>query len=163
MPVDIYEPLYSSDRLADAAGCREGTFRQWRSRHGLVADADPKKFTLVDVCVVRAVQVMIASGVGATDAVAATLAENELRLQIIALLSEGETDKPFSTLFGFHTLSDTKPARGNSSDVQLAIYYLEPKDIAEMIKKTKGIMIVLDVMAVIKHVLKALKIPASRK
>lgn len=163
MQIDTNEKRFTSDEVAAAAGCREGTLRQWRSRHGLLGGTveggmEVKKFSLVDVCVVRAVQVMTAAGSSTSDAVAATIADDEMRAQITILLSEKE---PFSTLFGFRLLDRNKSARDKSSHV--AVYMFQPEDLAEKMAQADGVLTVLDVMAVIKHVHKALKLPASRK
>jgi hypothetical protein len=155
MGIDIFEKRFTSDEVAAAAGCREGTLRQWRSRHGLLSETstggmEVKHFSLVDVCVVRAVQVLTTSGISTSDAIAAAVDE-DMRYQITILLSERE---PFSPpLFGFHLNQEEPPS----------CILFHPKQMADAMAVTKGVLIVFDATMIIDHVRKALKIPASGK
>ena len=38
MKMDIHEKQFTSDVVAKAAGCVEGTLRQWRNRHGFLSE-----------------------------------------------------------------------------------------------------------------------------
>lgn len=153
---DIHEKRFTSSEVAAAAGCREGTLRQWRFRHGLLGGtgATDVKYSLVDVCVVRAVQVLTTHGARISDAVPASrrspksdevlsLVDDDLRAQITILLSD---EKPFSTLFGFRLLEP------DSKSVVAAAYMFQPEDLPKMLAEAGGGMFILDVMAVIDHV-----------
>jgi hypothetical protein len=147
---------FSISAVAEAAGCPRVTLDAWRNRNHLFADTvtgtkEEKLLSLTDACVARAVKVLIDGGINTKDAVA--VADSEMRAQIVILLSEPQ---PFATLFGYHIDIRSKKAR-------LSSYYFQPEDFAQAMARADGMMHVFDVTAIINHVLKALKIPASRE
>lgn len=142
---------FSISAVAMAAGCRRVTLDAWRNRNHLFADTvtgtkEEKLLSLTDACVARAVKVLTDAGINTADAI--SVADDDMRAQIMILLSQ---PGPFSTFFGFHKGSRNKKDR-------LSCYVFAPEDIAETMDETNGVMIVFDVAAIINHVLKALKI-----
>jgi hypothetical protein len=168
MSIDIEAKQFSIPAVAEAAGCPRTTLDAWRNRLHLFTDTvtgtkEEKLLSLTDACVARAVKVLTDTGINAADAV--SVADDSMRDQIMTLLSDAvgamlpltiddEIADPSATLFGFHLAG---PHRMYS-------YIFRPDEgFAEMMAKTGGVMIVSDVTVIIHHVLKALKIPASRK
>lgn len=151
MSIDIEAPLFSISEVADAAGCLRVTLDAWRNRNHLFADTvtgtrEKKRLSLTDACVARAVTMLTDAGINTADAIA--VADDEMRAQIMILLSQPE---PFSTYFGFHMGSRNKKDR-------LSCYLFGPDDLAKRMAKTNGVMIVFDVTVIIDHVRAALKI-----
>jgi hypothetical protein len=159
MSIDYEAKQFDMETVAEAAGCPFPTLASWRLRGNLFKETvtgtkHSKFFSLTDVCIARAVKMLTDAGISTKDAIN-TVDHATVRLQIIALLS-GEK---VSSVFGYHL-----NLAGRDKKRRLDTYFLEPEDnLRDMLSKTSGVMIVVDLAAVISHVLDALKIPASRE
>lgn len=151
MSIDINAPQFSLATIAEAAGILPATLTTWRNRHELFADTvtgtkERKFFSLADACVARAVFVLTKHGLDTPDAI--WFADSHMRAQITILLAGEE----FSSLVGFY-----KPERGKE---RIAFIVFPRSDAAgELIDKTPGVLTVVNVMTIIKHVVAALKVP----
>jgi hypothetical protein len=154
--MDFKAPQFPIPEVADAVGCPRPTLDAWRNRVNLFADTVTrtkveKRLSVTDACVARAVKLLTDAGITAKGAIMAA-DDDFVRAQIFALLS-AET---VSSVLGFRW--DAKD--GNEKP---DIYFLEPEDFRSMLNKAGGVMIVIDLAAVIDHVLKALNISIDRK
>lgn len=97
--MDIRARIYQTSTLVAVAGCKSVTLRAWRHRHNLFPETKDSKgwnyFSIVDMCVLRAVVVMTEHGLSVDDAV--WQADKWLRLNFMALLEDEDT----SYLHGF--------------------------------------------------------------
>jgi hypothetical protein len=147
--MDINEKNFTSDIVAAAAGCSEGTLRQWRNRYGFLAETitggmEVKYFSVLDACVVRAVTVLVRY-MPARDAI--WFVEHRVRLQIDRLLQ----GKPkTSSKIGFYMPEGGGQPRLSNN----------PGDTTEeLLDDTEGVMVVVDLnVAIVDRVLKALKL-----
>lgn len=154
--MDFEAPQFPIPEVADAVGCPRPTLDAWRNRLNLFADTVTrtkveKRLSLTDTCVARAVKLLTDAGISAKGAIMA--ADDDLvRLQIFALLN-GET---VSSVLGF---------RWNAKDgnEKPDLYFLDHNGFHDMLSKAGGVMIVIDLAAVIAHVLAALNISIDRK
>jgi prepilin-type processing-associated H-X9-DG protein len=154
MKMDIHEKQFTSDVVAKAAGCVEGTLRQWRNRHGFLSETftggmEVKYFSVLDVCVVRAVTVL-ARYMPARHAI--WFADGHVRLQLDRLLQ----GKPkTSSRIGFF-LRESGGEPTFSSD---------PGDTAEeLLADTEGVIVLVDLnTAVIDRVFKVLKLGSPKR
>ena len=161
---------YTTSTLTAAAGCEPMTFRTWRNRNGLflelAGDRKWKRFTLVEVCIVRAVVVMTAHGLGVSYAI--KFAQTDLRFQFEQLLT-GERDTSLIGFFVGGTLSDdlvvftdedgtAKTAmQSERPEPPCSFIFLEDAaSLAATMSNTKGILTIIDLKALTKHVLAAL-------
>ncbi|WP_338692439.1 hypothetical protein V5279_40815 [Bradyrhizobium sp. 26S5] len=154
--MDFEAPQFPIPEVADAVGCPRPTLDAWRNRLNLFADTVTrtkveKRLSLTDACVARAVKLLTDAGLGAKGAIMAA-DDGVVRLQIFALLS-GET---VSSVLGF---------RWNAKDgnEKPDLYFLDHDGFRDMLSKAGGVMIVIDLAAVVHHVLKALNISSDRK
>lgn len=149
MPGPVHEKRFTSDVVANAAGCPEATIRQWRKRYALLGDSvtggkETKYYSALDICIVRAVAVLTRY-MPAQSAI--WFVENRLRSQIERLLQGKRKTSP---KFGFYV-----PESGAEpwfSD--------DPGDTAEeLLANTEGVMVLVDLnTAVVNRVLKVLKL-----
>jgi hypothetical protein len=137
MSINYTDQEFTTEQVADAAGCPAATFRQWRLRNQLFEETLDgsnvrKHYSLIDACTVRTVFVL--SRFMVVD-FAIQFAEGRVRNKIKALL-EG---RDVSTRIGFelHDLWNGQP--GFSDD---------PGDDAdELLEGTKGEVVLIDVEA----------------
>ncbi|SFP93897.1 hypothetical protein SAMN05216330_112104 [Bradyrhizobium sp. Ghvi] len=149
-------PQFPIPEVADAVGCPRPTLDAWRNRLNLFADTVTrtkveKRLSLTDACVARAVKLLTDAGISAKGAIMAA-DDDFVRLQIFALLS-GET---VSSVLGFRW--DAKD--GNEKP---DLYFLDQNGFLDVLSKAGGVMIVIDLAAVVAHVCNALNIPIDRK
>ena len=164
------ERAYTTSALTAAAGCEPMTFRTWRNRNGLFSelagDRTWKRFTVVEACIVRAVVVMTAHGIGASYAI--RFAQDDLRFQFEQLLT-GERDTSLIGFFVGGTLGDdllaftdedgaTKIAmQSERPESPCSLIFLEDAaSLAATMSNTKGILTIIDLKALAKHVLAVL-------
>lgn len=161
---------FTTSALTAAAGCEPMTFRTWRNRNGLfpetAGDRKWKRFTVVDVCIVRAVAAMTAHGLGASHAI--NIAQDNLRFEFERLLA-GERD---TSLVGFfigglqndelivHSDDEVNSQIAKTKDrTESAYSFLFLEDEASLIKvmsRTKGVFTVIDLKALVQQVLDVL-------
>ncbi|GJD36779.1 hypothetical protein [Methylobacterium aerolatum] len=71
--MDPLEKTFTTSTLTEIAGCTADTFRTWRNRNGLFPETAGKsgwkRFSLLDICLVRAVVLMTEQGILANHAV----------------------------------------------------------------------------------------------
>jgi hypothetical protein len=154
MPVHVYEKRFTSDVVADAAGCLEATLRQWRRRHGFLRGSvtggrETKYYSALDACVVRAVTVLTRY-MPAHSAI--WFVDNRVHSQIDRLLQ----GKPkTSSKIGFYL-----PESGADP-----VFSNEPGDTAEeLLADTEGVMVLVDLnTAVINRVFKVLKLGSPKR
>ncbi|TYL86343.1 hypothetical protein [Bradyrhizobium cytisi] len=143
---DFEKKLFDMDTAAKAAGCPFPTLASWRLRGGLFKDTvtgtkHSKFFSVTEICVTRAVKVLTSAGVSTKDAIEA-LDYAPVHLQFFALLQGAAV----SNLFGYHR--DDKKG-----------FFFDPKDhFGEILSKAGGVIIVIDLAAVVDHVRTALQI-----
>jgi hypothetical protein len=149
MTGDVYKKQFTSDVVAEAAGCLEGTLRQWRKRYGLLSEGisggkETKYYSVLDACVVRAVTVLARY---MTASAAIWFAEGRVRSQINRLL-QGKP-KASSRIGFFLPESGAEPWFSH-----------DPGDTAEeLLANTEGVVVLVDLnSAVINRVFKALKL-----
>jgi prepilin-type processing-associated H-X9-DG protein len=149
MKMDIHEKQFTSDVVAKAAGCVEGTLRQWRNRHSFLSETltggmEVKYFSVLDICVVRAVT-MLARYMPARHAI--WFADGHVRLQLDRLL-QGKP-KTLSKI-GFYL-----PEGGGEPK-----FSSNPGDTTdELLDDTEGVVVVVDLnAAIIDRVFKNLKL-----
>jgi len=154
MPMDVNEKQFTSDIVANAAGCLEGTLRQWRNRYGLLGQTvtgtkETKYYSALDVCVVRAVALLARY---MTASYAIWFVEGRVRNQMKALL-EGKTKTPSS--IGFYL-----PESGADP-----VFSSDPGDTAEeLLADTEGVIVLVDLnTAVIDRVFKVLKLGSPKR
>jgi hypothetical protein len=150
----INEKKFTSDAVADAAGCLKGTLRQWRNRYQLLGEggtrgSEVKYYSVVDACVVRAVTVL-ARYMMASYAI--WFVEDAVRKQIVRLL-EGKPNT--SSTVGFYL-----PESGGDP-----VFSNDPGDTAEeLLADTEGVMVLVDLnTAVINRVFKVLKLGSPKR
>ena len=153
MPGHVHEKQFTSDVVANAAGCLEGTIMQWRKRHGLLCESvtggkETKYFSALDACIVRAV-VVLTRYMPAQSAIG--FVDNRVRSQIDRLL---QGKRKTSSKIGFYV-----PESGAEpwfSD--------DPGETAEeLLANTEGVMVLVDLnTAVINRVFKSLKLELPR-
>jgi hypothetical protein len=145
----VHEKQFTSDVVADAAGCLEATIRQWRRRHGLLGDSvtggkETKYYSALDACIVRAVAVLTRY-MPAHSAI--WFVDNRVRSQIERLL---QGKRKTSSTIGFY-LPESGAEPWFSDD---------PGDSTEeLLANTEGVMVLVDLnTAVINRVFKVLKL-----
>jgi hypothetical protein len=148
---DIDLPQFTLHAVAEAVGCPRVTLSAWRNRHGMFAESGDdtktahKLFSMIDICVARAVLVLTLHGLDPPDAI--WFADSHLRA-IFGILLSGE---PFSSLVAF-CKDDIK------DDPRLSFFIFQRNDtFGDLIAKTNGIITVVDLAPIIKTVLAALK------
>ena len=71
--MDHRSATYTTATLAAASGCEAGTFHKWRARNDLFPSTKGQtgwnRWTALDICVVRAIVVLVEHGLPADDAV----------------------------------------------------------------------------------------------
>jgi hypothetical protein len=153
MPMDVNEKQFTSDIVANAAGCLEGTLRQWRNRYGFLSEGgssskETKYYSVVDACVVRAVTVLARY---MTASYAIWFVELSVRRQIVRLL-ERKANTP-STIGFYLPESGAEP-----------VFSRDPGETAEeLFADTEGVIVLVDLnTAVINRVFKSLKLGVPR-
>jgi hypothetical protein len=148
-PWIINDKPFTSEMVADAAGCLQSTLRQWRNRNGLLNETvtggkETKHYSVLDACVVRAVAVLTRY---MSAGYAIWFVEQFVRKQIKRLL-DGKQNT--SSKIGFYL-----PESGGNP-----VFSSDPGDGAEdLLANTEGVVVLVDLnAAVIDHVLKALKL-----
>ena len=146
------------------------TFRTWRNRNGLFSelsgDRKWKRFTVVEACIVRAVVVMTIQGLPASYAI--RFAQDDLRFQFEQLLT-GERDTSLVGFFvGGTSTEDLVVFIDVEGEAKVAkqserpeppcsfIFLKDVASLAETMSRTKGILTIIDLKALAKHVLAAL-------
>jgi hypothetical protein len=147
MTLKTNEKRFTSDVVAKAGGCLEGTLRQWRNRYGFLGETitggmEVKKYSVLDACLVRAVTVL-ARYMPARSAI--WFAETVLRSQLDRLLNK----KPKTS----SKISFYLPESGSDP-----VFSHDPEDGAEdLLAGTEGVVVLVDLNeAVIARVSKAL-------
>jgi hypothetical protein len=149
MPGHVYEKQFTSDVVADAAGCLEATIRQWRKRHGLLGDSvtggkETKYYSALDVCIVRAVAVLTRY-MPAHSAI--WFVDNHVRSQIDRLL---QGKRKTSSKIGFYVPESGAEPWFSDNPGETA---------EELLVNTEGVMVLVDLnSAVINRVFKSLKL-----
>jgi hypothetical protein len=168
--MNLEDRLFTSSALTAAAGCEPMTFRTWRNRNGLFSelagDRKWKRFTIVEVCIVRAVAVMAAHGLAASYAI--RFAQDDLRFQFEQLLT-GERDTSLVGFFvGGTSTEDLVVFTDADSEAKVAkqserpeppcsfVFLEDVASLAETMSRTKGILTIIDLKELAKHVLAAL-------
>jgi DNA-binding transcriptional MerR regulator len=148
-PWIINDKPFTSEMVADAAGCLQSTLRQWRNRNGLLNETvtggkETKRYSVLDACVVRAV-VLLARYMSASHAI--WFVGGIVSKQIKRLL---ENKPNTSSKIGFYL-----PESGGDP-----VFSSDPGDRAEdLLANTEGVIVLVDLKAaVIDHVVKALKL-----
>ncbi|ACB27146.1 MerR family transcriptional regulator [Methylobacterium radiotolerans] len=161
---------FTTSTLTAAAGCEPMTFRTWRNRNGLFPEVaggrNWKRFTVVDVCIVRAITVMTGHGLNTGNVV--SFAQDHLRRRFDLLLI-GETTSDLVGFFAGGSKTGEKVAyvdEDGTAKVALAKDLPEPKTsfvflnddarLAETLASTKGIITIIDLKALAQQVLDAL-------
>jgi hypothetical protein len=154
MTVSMNEKQFTSEAVADAAGCLEGTLRQWRKRYGLLSGStstgkETKYYSVLDACVVRAVTVLARY---MTASYAIWFGEVVIRKHIARLLERKPNTSP---KIGFYL-----PESGADP-----VFSNDPGDTAEeLFTSTEGVVVLVDLnTAVINRVFKALKLGSPRR
>ncbi|TXN26162.1 hypothetical protein FV232_26280 [Methylobacterium sp. WL30] len=134
---------YTTSVLTRAAGCSPVTFRAWRNRNGLFPETkdDQKwnRFSIIDICIVRAIVVITEFGVGAKEAIWS--AEEFLRSAIKVAYIPGPG---MSAILG---ISRTKATE------EVGFYpYLDVVDIRNILDESGGLLLLIDLQSIIAHV-----------
>lgn len=107
--MDPNDKIYTTSTLAAAAGVSAVTFSTWRNRNGLFPETAGggkwNRFSIIDICVVRAVVNLTKGGMNAQQAI--RIVETAMAPAITSLL-EDETDVSFVVVFGDTDSSEAK-------------------------------------------------------
>ncbi|MGN7126311.1 MerR family transcriptional regulator [Methylorubrum thiocyanatum] len=158
---------FTTSALTAAAGCEPMTFRTWRNRNGLfpetAGDRKWKRFTVVDVCIVRVIVAMTAHGLSASHAI--PFAQDNLRGTFERLLT-GDRDTCLVGFFiggiqndeltgyydegGNFQIAKTKDRPEASHSF---IFLDDAVSLSEAMFMTKGILTVIDLKALAQQVI----------
>ncbi|MCK1567479.1 MerR family transcriptional regulator [Bradyrhizobium sp. 173] len=146
MKIDTNEEVFTSDKVAAAAGCSEATLRQWRNRYAFLENTvtggmEVKRFSLSDICVVRAIKVLTDYGLSARDAIYLANHRMGLRKLFAALLSKSHR---------VQTLLSIRPGKSEHEAFEFSLF--GPEHFAEAMAHSGGIMTVFDLNVVVQHV-----------
>lgn len=147
---EITDKRFKSAVVTAAAGCTEAALRQWRNRHeflgGTVSgDMKEKKFSLLDVCVTRAVALMTAQGINAPGAIWIAQHPFGAGRALRALLLDDVENPP--------TLLAVMPG-DRAKNEEFSFSPMRPDQFAAMLADSGGVMTVFDLNAINQHVLK---------
>lgn len=146
MKIDANEEVFTSDKVAAAAGCSEATLRQWRNRYAFLENTvtggmEVKRFSLSDICVVRAIKVLTDYGLSARDAIYLANDPMGLRKLFAALLSKSHR---------VQTLLSIRSGKSKNKTFEFSLF--GPEHFAEAMAHSDGIMTVLDLTVIAEHV-----------
>ena len=150
--MDPTHKRFTSSTLAEAAGCNQVTFRDWRRRLGLFPETRTEQpggegwnqFSVLDICVVRFIVVLTSHGLPAADAV---LAADFCRRRVQDLLN-GEA---IGSYIGFF--------RHPNSSIPLWINPADPEvTVSDFMSATVGAISIFDLRKIIHAVTSALRI-----
>lgn len=150
MSIDIHQRRFTTDVVAAAAGCTEDIFRQWRNRYGFLKDTvtggmEVKRFSVLDICVTRAVTVLTDHGFKAPDAIKIAYHPMGIGKQLRALL--------LGNVEGAPTLLAIIPDHSTEKKT-LSWEPLRLSQLGKTLAASGGVMTVFDLNAVKEHVLK---------
>jgi hypothetical protein len=133
--------------LVQVAGVNAVTFRAWRNRNGLFPETVDhqkgwKRFSFVDICIVRVIVVLTSHGIAPSDAI--WPAEQFLRTAITVAASSPGTMSP---ILGFG-----KDAAGRAWYLP---YMEEAEHVGELVRR-EGTITLLNLADVLSHVRNAL-------
>lgn len=146
MKIDTNEEVFTSDKVAAAAGCSEATLRQWRNRYGFLENTvtggmEVKRFSLSDICVVRAIKVLTDYGLSARDAIYLANHPMGLRKLFAALLSKSHR---VQTLLSIRS--------GKRKNEMFEFNLFGPEHFHYEMERSGGIMTVFDLTVIAEHV-----------
>ncbi|MGU3538877.1 hypothetical protein [Methylobacterium sp. A54F] len=128
---------FTTATLTRVAVCEAVTLRAWRNRNGLFPETAGSqgwnRFSLIDICVARAVVLMTTSGIAASDAI--WFAEGYLRTPF-QLAASNDLSDDLSGIVAFAP----KRAPENAS-FQL---YVKPEDLSDTLARFGGLVTLLD-------------------
>lgn len=170
--MNVTDRKFLTSTLVAVAGCKAVTFRAWRNRNGLFPETKDaggwNYFSIVDLCLVRAIVVMTNQGLPADDAI--WFAQTALRIDFKGIL-EG-TKKQFYVAFFKGGVENDEPVLIVKDDGHLDFRegpdpnYVEPRctfincfetdTLASVLSRTKGVATVIDLMSIAEHVIKEL-------
>lgn len=148
--MDQNEKIFTTSTLAAAAGVSPVTFSTWRNRNGLFPETAGggkwNRFSIKDICVVRAVVNLTRGGMNAQQAI--RIAETAVAPAIASLLDD-ETEVSFVVVF-----RDTDNSEANAHAVQA--YGKDPIGSISDKSEYAETGIVINFWAIIHHVMEAL-------
>lgn len=144
---------YQTSTLVAVAACKAVTFRAWRNRNGLFPQTKEgggwNYFSIIDMCVARSVVVMTDHGIPADDAV--WHADHIQRMKFEWIL-KGEASTHLEAFFpgGLRTQDD--PA--DWKEPRCTFISIGASDaVGPLLRKTKGIVTIIDLQTIVEHVL----------
>lgn len=167
--MDIRARIHQTSTLVAVAGCKSVTFRAWRHRHNLFPETKDAKgwnyFSIIDMCVLRAVVVMTEHGLAVDDAV--WHADKWLRLNFAALLEDRDTSYLHGFMRGSSALSeptvfvDETTGQVSTSapdhwprEASASFIAIGPEEsVGAILAKARGAITIFDLRAVTTHVL----------
>jgi len=167
--MDWRERKHLTSTLVAVAGCKAVTFRAWRNRNGLFPETQEasgwNRFSVIDICVARAVVVMTEHGFPADEAVKE--ADKWYRLYFSDLLSGSdvfrwqgyvkgglaENDEP-TTYVDTETgvVSTERPAHWTGKVASSFMSIGSDQTVADLMSRTKGLITVIDLRSIVAHV-----------
>jgi hypothetical protein len=155
--LDVEEKLYTTATVCSAAGVKAVTFRAWRARNGLFPETLGGKkwnrFSFLDICVVRAVVVLIEHGLGAEDAI--SLAHGRQRpIRLDERFREFFRGNVTCPVIGFSRGDPFEAPSLNS--LGLWEFGNGSESIPALMNRTGGVLTLVDLRAVVDHVLNGL-------
>lgn len=174
--MDLDKKQFTTSVLSAVTGCEPMTFRTWRNRNGLFPEAAGgrtwKRFSVLDLCVVRAIVVMTKQGVGAADAI--WFVETQLVDALASLLQGKEIERyiSFAQVGKFASTDEVVFIDSDGSQNFVDGKSLEParisfqvlsaaRSVADVLKECNGIVTIIDLLTVATHVVRGLGIGAS--
>ncbi|UQR61766.1 MerR family transcriptional regulator [Bradyrhizobium sp. C-145] len=146
MKIDTNEEVFTSDKVAAAAGCSEATLRQWRNRYEFLENTvtggmEVKRFSLSDICVVRAIKVLTDYGLSARDAISLANHPMGLRRLFAAFLSKSHR---------VQTLLSIRSSKSKNKTFEFSLF--GPEHFYYEMERSGGVMTVLDLTVIAEHV-----------
>ena len=168
--MNLEDRTFTTSMLTAATGCEPMTFRTWRNRNGLFPEVAGgrkwKRFTVVDLCIVRAIVVTTAHGLAISNAV--NFAQRHLRGPFERLLC-GERHSDLVGFFAGGIKDDSETVYAAEDGVvkiaktkdrpepPFSFVFLEDhSSLATTLANTKGIITILDLKALAQQVLDGL-------
>lgn len=169
----VTDRKFLTSTLVAVAGCKAVTFRAWRNRNGLFPDTKESggwnHFSIVDICLVRAIVMMTNHGLPADDAI--WFAQTTLRQDFKRILDG--TSEQFYVAFFKGGVNRAEPVLIVKDDGHLDFRegadpdFVEPRctfincagadKLADILARTKGIATVIDLMSIAEHVISELR------
>lgn len=165
--MDIDEKQFPMAVMAATTQVEPMTLRTWRNRNGLFAsmsgDRKWKRFSVLDICIVRSIMIMTQNGVSASDAI--WFAETHLSWNIGAILSGEQVGSLIAFHFGGPRDLKTTAMIGADGTVSILndadtsnnrVAFLMLRDdetVSSIMKRTSGFLHVVDLQCIIDHVL----------